>query len=284
MGDMEIGPLVALASAGWPLGIALAAALGGDRVVQARRRAALNRAMHELRRPLHGLVLSSTGVPGPGSHSIRVALAALDDLDREINGGPRRFAARPVVGRALVQPAVERWRGSAASARRSLVLRWRAGDAMVMADPTRLAQALDNMIDNALRHGGLRVCVEATLGAGALRISVTDSGGGAAPASSGDPRHGHGLRIVSTVAAEHGGRFEIALSPSGTTAVLELRLAPTPLPVAKRGLRQVIDVPNRPRGPAVALAPQPGGSTSPHAGGECVSGPAPARAVGRRMV
>src|SRR6266480_4644974 len=101
--------LAELGTAGWPVGIALAV-LAGDRVQKVRRRAALNRAVHELRRPLQTLVLSSGSSQGPGSHSIRVALAALGDLDREVNGGPRRFAPRPVACRALVQPAVERWR------------------------------------------------------------------------------------------------------------------------------------------------------------------------------
>jgi signal transduction histidine kinase len=133
---------------------------------------------------------------------------------------------------------VERWHRPAAAARRSLVLHWRAGAAVVLADPDRLAQALDNLIDNALRHGGLRICVEARVCAGGVRISVADSGAasGAPRGRRRDPRHGHGLAIVSEVAAEHRGRFELRRSPAGTTAVLELPLAPTPLAAAKRGI------------------------------------------------
>ena len=92
-----------------------------------------------------------------------MTLAALGDLDRAVNGGPRRFAPRPVACRALVQAAVERWRGVAAASHRSLVLRWRAGAALVMADPERVGQALDNLIHNAILHGGLRVRVEASV-------------------------------------------------------------------------------------------------------------------------
>src|SRR5436189_3629430 len=113
-----------LGAAGWPLGLTLAVAVVGDRVREARRRAGLNRALHELRRPLQSLVLSSGSAKGPGSHAIRVALAALGDLDREINGGSRPLVRRPIACRAIVQPAVERWRGPAAAARRALVLRW----------------------------------------------------------------------------------------------------------------------------------------------------------------
>jgi signal transduction histidine kinase len=229
--------LAELGAAGWPLGLTLAAAIVGDRVREARRRAALNRALHELRRPLQALVLSSGRSRGPGSHAIRVALAALADLDREINGGSRPLARRPIACRALVQPAVERWRRPAASARRSLVLRWRAGSAVILADPDRLAQALDNLIDNALRHGGLRVLVDASLCANGVRIAVSDSGRTTnATVSPRDPRRGHGLRIVSAVAVEHGGRFAIRRSQAGTVATLELPLAPEPLPVAARAL------------------------------------------------
>jgi signal transduction histidine kinase len=168
--------LAELGIAGWSLGLTLAAAAVGDRVREARRRAALNRNLHELRRPLQALVLapaSSRRAPVPAAAEL--ALAALDDLDREINGSARPLALRPVACRALVESAVERWRGRAAEARRSLELRWRAGAAMAMADPCRVAQALDNLLANAIEHGGLRVWVETTIGPRGMRISVSNT-------------------------------------------------------------------------------------------------------------
>ena len=95
--------LAELGVAGWPLGVTLAAALVGDRVRKARRRAALNRALHELRRPLQALALAPAS-PGksPAPAAAELALAALDDLDHEINGSPRDLAPRPVACRALV--------------------------------------------------------------------------------------------------------------------------------------------------------------------------------------
>jgi two-component system, OmpR family, sensor kinase len=220
-----------------PVCVTIGAAFAAVRVREGRRRGALNRALHELRRPLQALLLSAGSERGPGAHAVRVAVCALDDLDREINGGSRRVELRPVACRALVQPAVERWRGVAAAGRRSLVLRWRAGSASVLADPDRVAQALDNLIDNALRHGGLRVSVDADVAAGGVRITVCNSGGTPDRARGGrDVRHGHGLAIVSRVAAEHGGAFRMHRTPAGATATLELPLAPRPLPLASRAL------------------------------------------------
>jgi signal transduction histidine kinase len=224
-----------LGVSGGPGAAAATAALIALRVRQARRRGALNRALHELRRPLQALVLSAGGDRGPGSHAVRVALTALDDLDREINGTPRRVELRPVDCRALVQPAVERWAGVAAATRRVLTLRWRAGSASVLADPDRVAQALDNLIDNALRHGGLRVYVDADLCATGVRITVRDTGGTAASTRrSRGARHGHGLAVVSRVAEEHGGHFRLLRTDAGVSATLELPLAPRAIPVAKR--------------------------------------------------
>jgi signal transduction histidine kinase len=233
----------------------VAVVIAGDRVREARRRRGLNRALHELRRPLQALVLASGPVDGPGPHAVRVALAALGDLDREINGGPRRLARRPIACRALVEPAVERWRGPAAAARRSLVLNWRAGSAAVMADPDRIAQALDNLIDNALRHGGLRICVEASRSAIGVRIAVADGG----PARFGqrrgnDPRHGHGLEIVAAIASEHGGRFEMRRGPAGTAAILELPRAPRPLAVARDSISADASTPADAEAPRARLA------------------------------
>jgi two-component system OmpR family sensor kinase len=221
-----------LGLAGSPV-VVVGAALVHCRIRTARRRHALNRALHELRRPLQALVLSSGGAHGPGSHAVRVALTALDDLDREINGDERRVDLRPVDCRALVQPAVERWVGVAAATRRVLTLHWRAGSASVLADPDRVAQALDNLIDNALRHGGLRVTVDAELCAAGVRIAVRDTGAAIqTPTGSRDGRRGHGLAIVSRVAAEHGGRFLMHRTAAGATATLELPLAPRAKPVA----------------------------------------------------
>jgi signal transduction histidine kinase len=236
MGGEKMRALAELGVAGWPLGLTLAAALVGDRLRRARRRAALNRALHELRRPLQALALAPAPagrVPAPATAEL--ALVALEDLDHEINGSSRSPARRPVACRALVESAVERWRGPAAEACRSLELHWRAGAAVALVDPRRVAQALDNLIANGIEHGGLRVRVEATVGAGRVRISVSNAALRARAQVRRNVRRGHGLRVVASVAAAHGGRFLVHHPAGAWVAVLELPLAPTPLPAAWNG-------------------------------------------------
>jgi signal transduction histidine kinase len=107
----------------------------------------------------------------------------------------------------------------------------------VVADPARLSQALDNLILNALEHGGPNVTVEARAAGGKLRISIADDGRASRPESrretpaelvarlTGRRPRGHGLQVVRTVAAAHRGRFALRHSANGSLAVLELPLA-----------------------------------------------------------
>ena len=225
------------AVAGWPLVGALATALVGERLRAGRRREALNRCLHELRRPLQLLALAPRVPLAAGSSApLELAIAALAQLDREINGGSSD-APRLVSCRELVGAAVGRWRARAALSGSSIALRWRAGGAPVIADPVRLSQALDNLIVNALEHGGPKVIVEARTVGGRLRISIADNGRAARPASrtgapaeviarlTGQRRHGHGLEVVRSVAAGHRGRFALQRSDHGSVAMLELPLA-----------------------------------------------------------
>jgi signal transduction histidine kinase len=227
------------AAAGWPLAASLGVAIYFGRIRAEKRRTALNRSLHELRRPLQALALAMPGAraaaetPAP----LDLAIAALADLERAINGGDARPRFRPVSCRELLGGAVGRWRGRAKLAGGSVEFRWHAGAAAVVADPARLSQAIDNLIVNALEHGGPHVAVEARLGSGRLRIAVADDGRAVRPDGwtdspsqliarlTGRRRRGHGLAVVREVAAEHGGRFALQRSDSGSVAVLELPLA-----------------------------------------------------------
>jgi signal transduction histidine kinase len=107
-------------------------------------------------------------------------------------------------------------------------------------DPDRIRQAVDNLVDNALRHGGdaASVTMSASRAGDTLRISVSDSGPGFSPevmargdrgfARDGDgpdgDRTGLGLAIVAAIARSHGGRLVLANANGGGAAVATLDL------------------------------------------------------------
>jgi signal transduction histidine kinase len=248
-------PVEHAALAGWPLAVIAAAILLRERVREGRRRGALNRGLHELRRPLQALALAPRPDKRNGgvseSHApgrLELALAALDDLDREINGGEPPVRLRPVPCRQWVEGALGRWRLAAGRSGSPVELRWRAGSATVLADPRRLAQALDNLIVNAIEHGRPPIRIEASLAAARVRIAVRDGASGELDPGSPSTvarrgpmrlralerrwrtrgRRGHGLEVVARVAAEHGGRFMVRRGGRGTVAALELPLAGRP--------------------------------------------------------
>jgi K+-sensing histidine kinase KdpD len=139
--------------------------------------------------------------------------------------------------RPLLEAAVGRWAARAALGGRSLRLRWRAGEAEVLGDRSLLAQALDNLIVNAIEHGGPDVVVAAAVNGDELRLAVIDRGRrgrraasrhrhGAGPGArfSGRRRHGHGLKVVRRTATAHEGDFSLHVSAQQTRAVLALPL------------------------------------------------------------
>jgi len=137
----------------------------------------------------------------------------------------------------VLEAAVRRWQARASLSGASLKLRWRAGRAVVVGDRVELAQALDNLIVNAIEHGGPEISVDARPHKGRVRIVIADSGRAARPSTrrdtpaevvarlSGRCRRGHGLTVVRQVAAAHDGRFALRRSERGSLALLELPVA-----------------------------------------------------------
>ena len=94
----------------------------------------------------------------------------------------------------------------------------------LVADPVRLEQALDNLVDNALRHGGGTVRLVAEARGGLVELHVLDEGDGFPPAfvpraferfSRADEARGRGgsglgLALVDVIAQAHGGTVQAA--------------------------------------------------------------------------
>ena len=122
---------------GWPIALTCASVVAVERCRAIRRRRRLNGALHELRRPLQALALGAARQ----AHHER-AIAALGDLDREINGGAPAPRV-PVAARRLVEEAIERWRPVAARRGRRLEVGWKANGTRLFCRPGAIAAALD---------------------------------------------------------------------------------------------------------------------------------------------
>ncbi len=278
---MWIDDLSAFLLALTPARVAVWPALGGAGVTFAaairdgRRRTVLNERLHELRRPLQALALmvpeAAGGAGAPGG-PIEMAAVALARLEREINGEgePGAEARATIAVRPLVEAARRRWRWQAGLIGATIAVRWDADEAAVDGDRLDLAGALDNLISNALEHGGPRIELGADLVGGRLCLAVVDSGGGAGRRArereasvrerearrrresrppfgrlAGRGRHGHGLRLVRRTAERHGGTFALHRGQHGTSAVLELPLLPSVPRTHGPGSRDDRDGPQR---------------------------------------
>lgn len=221
------GEVIAAAAAAWPLALTMAVVVAGDRLRDGRRRRALNERLHELRRPLQALALQAKEPPARGPDPLELALAALRDLDREVNGDPMEFRRRPVEARMLAVAACERWRPQAAAAGRRIAVRWRCGDELANCDPVRVAQALDNLVANALEHGAGEITIEGARHGSSIDLVVRDRGHVERRVRGRrDPRRGHGLRFTTQLAERCGGDLELrSRERSGTAATLVLPLA-----------------------------------------------------------
>lgn len=230
----------------WPLALTIACAVAVEHRRERRRRGALNRALHELRRPLQLLALwpaedlgARRAWRGAARSHLDAALAALGELDAAVNGRRWISPRRALRADELAAAALERWSAPAALLGRELDLRWRAGPATVVGDPVALSRALDNLLANALEHGARRVLLEGRAERGRLRVAVVSTirrGGpvgelagplGPRPRGDGSSR-GHGHSVVAEIAADHRGRFAFSAGAQEARAVLELPLAYDP--------------------------------------------------------
>jgi signal transduction histidine kinase len=239
-----------MAAAGWTAACLLRRHL-------ARELKAVARACHELRGPLTAVRLgveSSARARGFSPARLRAidlelgrAGLALDDLttvgQRRARVHGRRHERVDVA--ALVNECVEAWGPVAHAAGAEIRIAALSGGVVAHGDRLRLAQALGNLIANAIEHGGPTIVVTLRRATSALRIEVQDDGPGLpgsvaelglgqrrdlglasllGPTLCPSPR-GHGLAIAMAVAHAHGGRLAAAPGKPGARLILELPAA-----------------------------------------------------------
>jgi signal transduction histidine kinase len=230
----------------------------------ARQQAFVADASHELRTPFAVLrgELELAGRPGRSSEELRAAVTSAaeeadrltritDDLLLLARGDEATLSlrlARTDVARLLAQSA-ERASGRAAGAGVNCRVDAPAG-LTAMADAGRLRQAVDNLVDNAVRFAprNSEVVISAGMAGPMLVIEVCDRGPGF-PASflphaferfarpdQGRARDsggaGLGLAIVRAIAQAHGGRA-VAANRGGGGAVVRMEI-PSPPPVPEQ--------------------------------------------------
>ena len=223
-----------------------------------RQRAFVADASHELRTPLAvlGAELELAGRPGRSREELVEATTSAEEevarLTRLTNDllvlarsdeGKLPVRPAPTLVRELLERSAERAAGPADSAGVACVVE-AAPELIAMLDPDRIRQAVDNLIDNALRFSpaGSRIRIGARAQGSDLVIEVADAGpgfpaeflphaferfrrpdGGRARPDGGS---GLGLAIVAAVAAAHGGSAS-ARNSTDSGAIVTLNLPDT---------------------------------------------------------
>jgi len=200
----------------------------------------LAEAAHELRTPLATLRLameSGMSSTARAPAAMRDAVRLVDHLDRlfagllsraRIDSGTQPLELTPLRLDLLVEQVVDELPHPGAQ------VSVRTEPSVVLGDPDLLAQAIRNLVENALRHGaapGEPAQVEVSVAAG--KVSVRDRGPGIAAwegekvfgdrVTGGRGGVGVGLAIVRWIAELHGGRAQVSPT-SGPGALVELEL------------------------------------------------------------
>lgn len=194
--------------------------------------------VHEVRSPVAALAaLAETAAESPDDalvrrELVRLGLAACRAIERLVlDASMASVRLERVDVSSLVRDVV------AAHRVRGADLAGNVDDGLVVSgDAVRLRQALDNLIANALGHGGgAGVAVRAEAAGEVVRIAVTDAGPGipgdelerifevGARLSDEQPGSGLGLPLARAIAEAHGGSL-VAMSGPGEGASFVLAL------------------------------------------------------------
>jgi two-component system OmpR family sensor kinase len=237
------------------LGETLNAMLGRLEAALERERTFVDDASHELRTPLAlhktelELALRYAKTPEEMRAAISSAVVEVDRLSAlaedllvlaRSEQGKLALHLREVGIAKLLGDLRERFTTRVEESGRSLTVE-PADGFTIEGDPVRLEQALTNLVENALQHGGGKITVRASQNGGEVEIHVEDRGPGFPPEfidraferfSRGDPARGGdgtglGLAIVEAIARAHRGTAHAAnRDGSGADVWIELPSSP----------------------------------------------------------
>jgi signal transduction histidine kinase len=225
------------------LGDTLNAMLGRLEAAFARERTFVADASHELRTPL-AILKAELELALRGGRSVAeledALRSAAEETDRLVQLAEdllviaRSGQGRLPIRQSEVEPdkvlEVVRERFARRARDRQASLTVSAPDRLgLVADPLRLEQAVGNLVDNALRHGGRRIELEAAVRGGLVELHVRDDGPGfpqdfidtaferftRADSARGRGGTGLGLAIVAAIAHAHGGQVGATNRPEG---------------------------------------------------------------------
>jgi signal transduction histidine kinase len=203
----------------------------------------VSEASHELRTPLTAL-RAEVDLALAGNRDASELRAALRSAAEEIrrvcrladdilmlaqaDHGKLPLRRRPLEPRVLLEAAAARARAAARTRGRQILVCDMAPGRWLLGDPDRAAQALDNLISNALQYGGGTITLTAHAEGSLLGLHVADQGSGFARdlaqrafqrftrgKRARDPGSGLGLSLVAAIARAHRGVATVANLPEG---------------------------------------------------------------------
>jgi signal transduction histidine kinase len=224
-----------------------------NQVAEANRLATLGRVVagvaHEIRNPIAAMRLKAENAVAVGpdlarkDNALRVIVEQIGRLETLLRNLLSSVQRAPLVSvpvndvAAFLTERVELFREQAAE--QGLELEVRGDGAEARFDPARIAQAIDNLILNAIqntpRGGRVTLCAEST--GDRVVLSVADTGKGVPEAvrahlfepfvTGRSEGTGLGLAVVREIAEAHGGAVRAVHRNDGTTFVLELPWRPS---------------------------------------------------------
>jgi light-regulated signal transduction histidine kinase (bacteriophytochrome) len=200
-------------------------------------------ASHELRTPLTALrtEVELALLGNRDASELRAALTSAADEIRRVcrladdiltlaraDHGRLPLQLRPLEPRTILEEAAARARAGARIRGRQIVVRDMAPGRRLLGDPDRAAQALDNLVSNALQYGGGTITLTARDDGELLGLHVADQGSGFADDVAArafqrftrgkrarDQGSGLGLSLVAAIAIAHRGVATVGNLPEG---------------------------------------------------------------------